>query len=86
MPIDKKTTADYLRRKNLLPGGIGSLVELLAKANGGVSPLNKSAIGMVLRGERGDYHGVQELFIAVTNKEQKRRDEQAKELAKQLEP
>ena len=80
----KMTKADRNRRKTYLPGGMKGLEDLLTKANGGVVLIKERAIAMIINGERGDRHGVLELFKEVTDKEKKRREEQAKELAKEL--
>ena len=69
-----------------LNGGYRQLEELLKKVNGGRTVIKASMIGAVLRRERRDMHGVLELFKEVTDAEMKRRQEQAKELAKQLQP
>lgn len=67
-----------------LPDGLQGLVELLAKANNGTSPVKKRMISMILNGDRNDRHGVLELFKAVTDAEMKRRKKVAKKLAEKL--
>lgn len=80
------TQAERNKRKSYLPNGMKGLEELLAKANGGNVLIKERAIAMIINGKRGDKHGVLELFKEVTDAEMKRRQEQAKELAKQLQP
>lgn len=78
------TKAERKKRLKYLPGGIKFLEESLADMNGGVSPIRVRAIGMILRGERGDGHGVIELFKEITTAEKERRERVAKEFAKEL--
>ncbi len=67
-----------------MKGGYRQLEQMLRDANGGKTVIKANAIGSVLRRERGDNHGVFELFKAVTDTEKKRREKAAKEQAKKL--
>lgn len=79
------TQSEKNKRKQYLPNGMKGLELLLTKGNGGVTVIKERAIAMIINGKRQDKHGVMELFKVVTDKEKKRRERAARELAKELE-
>ena len=79
------TKAERLRRKKHFPANGNKLIEqILAASNGGQSPVNQRTIGAIIRGERGDKHGVIEIFTQITDNVKRNKERAIKELSSQL--
>ena len=70
------TSKERNERMQYLNGGLASIAHKMK--------LSKGMVSMILSGERKDYHGVRVLFVELTDREKRRRDERAKELAAEL--
>jgi hypothetical protein len=84
--MPKPPKRQLIQRMKLLTGGHQSIVDALALVNGGKSPIGRSQVGNVLRGEREDVHGVWDAFMALTDIEMRKREQLSKKLQQQLEP
>jgi hypothetical protein len=85
--MPKPPKRELKERMKLLPGGHQSIVDALAKINGGKAPIGRSQVGNILRGERDDLHGVWDAFMALTDIEKSKREQIAKTLhQEQLQP
>ena len=72
------------RMQNFPKNGKYRIYLVLKEANSGIAPINEKTIGCVLRGERGDNHGVIDLFRQITDDVQSRKTAAAKLLSTEL--
>jgi len=60
--------------------GKNKIVRVLMASHDGVSPVNERTVGAILRGERGDRHGVIDIFRSITDDIRQRTEDALKEL------
>ena len=78
------TRTEILKRMQHFPKrGSAQIHQILTSVNG-QSPVNEKTIGAILRKERGDKHGVLEIFRQITDEIKRKKEEATKELSKQL--